>query len=268
MTPFATYFQSILAFSQDDSLRLRFADWLDEQLNPLGEFIRVQWRLGGGKESAACLFELETRERELLGEFEMAWAGELAPLVDYWVFRRGFIEEIALSAEAFVLHAERLFLLAPIQQAHIHGAASNIAALAGCPYLKRLRYLDLSDDRLGDAGVRLLARSPFLADLEGLNLTHCGISDLGVLALASSPHVGRLSELYLDFNNITDSGAGALAAAAHLEGIRKLYVGFNKVTRRGQQAMFQRFGYRVRTGPQPPCASQGTSGILSTAGVG
>lgn len=268
MTPFATFFQSILAFPQDDLLRLRFADWLDERLDPLGDFIRVQWRLAGGKETAATVFELETRERELLGEFEMRWAGELAPLVDYWVFRRGFVEEISLSAAAFVTYADRLFRLAPIQQAHIHATAGNVAALANCPYLKRLRFLDLSDERLGDAGVRALAQSPFLADLEGLNLTHCGIGDLGVLALASSPHLGRLRELYLDFNNVTDSGAGALAAAAHLDRIASLHVGFNNVTRRGQNALFQRFGYRASAGSQSPTQVSRGSAALSPASVG
>jgi len=266
MTPFATYSQSILAFPQDDMLRLRFADWLDEHLNPLGEFIRVQWRLAGGKQTAHCMCELETRERELLGEYEMDWAGELAPFVDYWVFRCGFVEEIALSAEAFLAYAERLFQLAPIQVAHIHGTAGNIAALAGCPFLKRLRFLDFSDDRLGDAGVRILAQSPFLTQLEGLNLTHCGIGDLGALALASSPYLGRLRELFLDFNNISDSGAGALAASAYMDRINALYVGYGNVTCRGQQALFERFGYRA-----PATDKTGrlqASAVLTAAGAG
>jgi uncharacterized protein (TIGR02996 family) len=248
MTPRDTFHQAVLAFPQNDETRLHFADWLDESVNPLGEFIRVQCRLARGRESRQCLFELATRERELLGEFEMPWAGAIAPLVDYWVFRRGFIEEIALSAEAFVAHAERLFRLAPIQQVHINGIGNALPALASCPFLQRVRFLDLSENRLGDVGARLLAQSPFLAGVEGLNATHCGIGDPGLLALASSPHVAQLRELYLDFNSITDSGAGALATSASLENLGSLYIAFNPITRRGQQTLFQRFGYRARVG--------------------
>src|SRR5262245_48470304 len=115
MTLQHTLFQAILSAPEADEPRERYADWLDESLNPQAEFIRVQCRLARGRESRACQFELENRERELVGEFESQWAADIEPLVDYWVFHRGFIEEIALSACQFVAHCHRLFRFAPVR---------------------------------------------------------------------------------------------------------------------------------------------------------
>lgn len=241
-------FQAILGAPTTDEPRLRFADWLDESLNPLAEFIRVQCRLARGQESRGCQFELENRERELLGEFESLWSGEVAPFVDYWVFHRGFIEEIALSAGAFVAHWQYLFRRAPIQIVHINGLGDALPALVDCWGLKRLRFLDFSGNRLGDSGLRLLAQSPFLAGIQGLNLTHCGVGDAGIMALAASPHATCLRELYLDFNHCTDDGVEHLATSTALEGLQSLFIAFNNITRAGQYRLTERFGFRVRPG--------------------
>lgn len=243
-----TFLQPILDSPEADEPRLRLAEWLDERCNPLGEFIRVQCRLARSDEPRACQFELEMREQELLNEFDTQWAGELAGLVDYWVFHRGFVEEVGLSVDGFLAHAETLLSLAPLQQVHINGLGPRLTALAACPFLAKVRFLDFSGNRLGDPGLLLLAESPFLAGALGLNLTHCRIGDAGALALSFSPHTANLSELYLDCNNITDAGACALAAARHLGGLACFFIAFNNLSRVGQQRLLARFGPRVRLG--------------------
>lgn len=166
--------------------------------------------------------------------------------MDYWVFHRGFIEEIALSAGAFVAHWGRLFRLAPIQIVHINGLGDALPALAACPGLKRLRFLDFSGNRIGDSGLRLLAESPCLAGVQGLNLTYCGVGDAGIMALAASPHLTGLRELYLEFNHCTDDGVEMLVTSAALAGLGDLFIGFNNITRAGQYRLMQRFGFRAR----------------------
>src|SRR5437588_9487179 len=96
------FLEEILEHPRDDRPRLDYADWLEEHCEPLGEFIRVQCRLARLPVNHVCVLELESRERELLAEFERDWVGDVAGLVDWWTFRRGFVEEIGTSADKFL----------------------------------------------------------------------------------------------------------------------------------------------------------------------
>src|SRR5262245_54520186 len=87
----------------------RYAAWLDERCDPLGEFIRVQMRLARTPANDPAMMELERREQELLAEFEGDWVGDAAARMEWWVFRRGFVAEVALSAAQFLEHAAALF---------------------------------------------------------------------------------------------------------------------------------------------------------------
>src|SRR6516164_6222436 len=130
------FLTAILDNPADDHPRLVYADWLDEHCDPRGEFIRVQCRLAkaGGKDR--CLFELETREGELLHEFAATWAEPLAGLVDWWAFHRGFVEEIGTTGDGFLAHAEALFCRAPIRAIHFSDIGKP-NSMADCPYVGR-----------------------------------------------------------------------------------------------------------------------------------
>src|SRR5690348_8414340 len=91
------FWQAILDNPRDDAPRLAYAAWLDERCDPLGEFIRVQCRLATLPAHHPHGLELETRQRELLAEYECMWSAPIADMVDWWVFRRGFVEEIGTS---------------------------------------------------------------------------------------------------------------------------------------------------------------------------
>ncbi len=56
-----------------------FADWLAEQGDPRGEFIRLQLALEDESRSRAEREELRAREQELLRQYERDWLGQLAP---------------------------------------------------------------------------------------------------------------------------------------------------------------------------------------------
>lgn len=85
--------------------RLIFADWLDEQGDPRGEFIRIQCELDRPHLSRGRARLLRIREKELLQENRADW---LAPLSDHpevnarWTFRCGFVEEVALDTRDFL----------------------------------------------------------------------------------------------------------------------------------------------------------------------
>ena len=246
MSPPQTLFEEILANPHADEPRLLYAEWLDERCLPLGEFIRTQIHLAKLPAGDPRLLELERREQELLAEFESAWVDGLAQRVDWWVFRRGFVNEVALTVEQFLTHAGYLFQHFPIQEVHVRTTTSaDVAELASSRELARARYLDLSSNRLGDGGTRTLAASPNVRGVRGLNLSCTGLGDPGAEALAQSPHLGGLMELYLSNNRIGDVGGRALAASPRLGQLERLFLDCNAIERTGAELLNRRFGGRV-----------------------
>jgi uncharacterized protein (TIGR02996 family) len=245
MTLSQPFLQAILDHPQADRPRSDYARWLDERCDPLGEFIRVQCRLASAGNDGPCLFELETREQELLHEFGERWAGPVASAVSLYVFRRGFVEEVAVTAAEFLAHADALFGLAPIQVIHFSDAGDQVAALAHSAHLGRAQFLDFSDNRLGDSGVRVLIRSRHLGEVRGLNLTAVGMGDAGAQALAGALGFHGLRELYLDGNRIGNAGAQALAASPQLRSLTGLFLANNVFGSEGRRILSQSFGVRV-----------------------
>jgi uncharacterized protein (TIGR02996 family) len=239
-----SFWQDIHSAPWSDEPRLRYAAWLEEEAEPLGEFIQVQCRLAAAPESEIA-WEWERREQELLADHEEEWAGELRGLVDWFTFRRGFIEEISVSAGRFLQHAQRLFEAAPIQVAHLSRSREYMPALANCPWLARLRHLDLSNNFVRDHGAELLAESPQLAQLHSLNLSSAALGDAGARALAMSPNLMGLRELYLCDNRIGPAGARALAYAPLADRLELLHLRFNELDGASAAILKQAFGNRV-----------------------
>jgi len=239
------FFEDILEHPQDDAPRLLYAEWLEEHGDPLGEFIRVQCRLARLPMNHLCVLELETRERELLAEYERDWVGDLGDMLDWWTFRRGFVEEIGTSTDKFLANACSLFQRAPIQEVHLCGVRNRIEPLAASAYLQRASYLDLSNNVVRDQGARLLAGSPYLAHVRGLNLSSSGIGDAGLKALAASSHFPELRELYLDDNRFGTSGVRALAHSSLAEQLQVLHLRFNTIGADGAELLQRRLGERV-----------------------
>lgn len=240
----STFRRAILDKPDSNEPRLAFADWLDEHCNPLGEFIRVQHRLARQTDTESILLELENRERELLGEFEAEWLGEIAGLVEWCSFRRGFVDEIALSAASFINHAEQLLTLAPIRVVHF-SSVEDPERLAASPNLRRLRFADFSENPLANAGVRALAQSPHWQELRGLNLSGVGAANSGAQALARSTSLRQLQELFLSDNHIGDDGAYALARSQKLPRLQTLCLRFNGIGNGAANALRQRYGRHV-----------------------
>ncbi len=147
----AAFLASIIETPSDDTPRLIYADWLEEQsdpaLNARGEFIRVQVELAQSillskKELKAETFPgqaalhhqgaprrlaLVQRERELLNGRAWGWAGkalrDAAVAGTHWqdalVFRRGFIDEIICTAADFLQHADALRAATPLRKARL-----------------------------------------------------------------------------------------------------------------------------------------------------
>jgi uncharacterized protein (TIGR02996 family) len=240
------FLEDILEHPQDDANRLRYADWLTEHDDPLGAFIRVQCRLARLPANHSSVLELETRERKLLADHESCWVGDLSDMVDWWTFRRGFVEEIGTSTDKFLANSCALFQRAPIQEVHLCHVRDRIEPLAASAYLQRASYLDLSNNVVRDQGARLLADSPYLAHVYGLNLSSSGVGDAGLKALVASTHLAELRELYLTDNRISIRGARALAHSPLAERLQVLNLRFNAIGADGAELLQRRLGERVQ----------------------
>jgi uncharacterized protein (TIGR02996 family) len=115
----------------------------------------------------------------------------------------------------------------------------ELAALADTPVARRLRELDLSGNRLADAGLRELAARPEFAGLERLvcranEQEHyfCAHAD-GAEALADSPHLSRLHTLDLGDHYIFGAGLRALANSPNATGLEWLGVEYNEIGEAG-----------------------------------
>src|SRR5215212_5720776 len=104
------YLQSVREAPADDAPRLGYADWLEEQGDPRGEFIRVQCQLATMDENDAQHEALMRREHELLEKHEKQWVRNLhiRNLV-YASFVRGFIEKIRLRGKSVFQTITKLY---------------------------------------------------------------------------------------------------------------------------------------------------------------
>jgi uncharacterized protein (TIGR02996 family) len=210
------FIQEILASPDDDTPRLIYADWLEEQGDPLGEFIRVQCELatlrapqkrGGmyGNEqprvknpSKAKRFrELSDRQMALLMAHIGEWVKPLLGKATGVIFERGCIEGINAVPSNWLACAEIWYRTMPIRQLHMsignyYGVDPKerdcFAAVLGSPWFANLRTFEIAAE---EAQVRLLAHAPNAANLEELYIGS-GCSEETIEALRSSPYLKKV----------------------------------------------------------------------------
>jgi len=239
MTHPTRFIQTILEQPNEDSPRLCYADWLEGNRNPLGEFIRLQCNPDRSR---------ERREQELLAEHRGEWSAALADCVRWCSFRRGFIEEVALSDLQLIRHARDLFAQAPIRDVHLSNDGNRLHALPALDDARATFFLDLSSQRLGDDRIKRLADAPMLAHVHGLNVSNVGLSDDGLVSLFASPFLTQLRELYLNENPIHDDAIRRCLMSPALEKLDWLDIRFTKLTDESVGILQRILGGKVRYG--------------------
>jgi uncharacterized protein (TIGR02996 family) len=265
------FMAAILASPDDDTPRLVFADWLDERGTEddraRAALIRAQCRLEylpAGRERR----NLESEVKALLKSNEKRWTAALraAELEHGALFRRGFLDGLTMSPTTFMQRGEELFRLAPtLRSLRFPNAQSEVTDLAKNPFLARLasvdltlmctcglcpieaevrnlfrskhtgrlKYLNLSRDRVTAAELRVLTRSSALANLTALDLSDNPVQSDGAAALASSKHLGAIVRLNLSRTDLQTAGAEALARAKHFPALTHLELSDNRISTTG-----------------------------------
>lgn len=223
---------AIRARPDEDTPRLIYADWLDENKQPeRAEFIRVQCALARGSEYDANRAELLLREKLLLTNVCWRVWGELpvAPVKER-TFARGFVDSVALHASLFLVSGDELLDSGPVREIHPLKVGSVWAQFLSSPLLGRVRSLDLR--RLGISGKRAveMAKCDHLANLHELNLGANGtLGTPGLRALLASPHLKELRALHLNACNLGDEAVASFVGCTALPNLRYLNLSGNRI---------------------------------------
>jgi uncharacterized protein (TIGR02996 family) len=206
MSPEETFLTDICEHPEDDAPRLVYADWLDEHdQTERARFIRVQCALARLPQDDPARPEREAAEEALLLEHGEVWLGPLGEFVSEPTFHRGFVEAGCVAARHLISHGERIFRLVPLRHLRLAlgKTRDNAARVAACPYLARLRGLELDPlwgSEVGDKELAELLRSPHLVNLEELRLRETR-ADKRALAALRTGAMTRLKVLDLCHNN-------------------------------------------------------------------
>jgi uncharacterized protein (TIGR02996 family) len=196
------FLRTICEQPDEDTPRLVFADYLDEQggeVNALwAELIRVQVPLARG--AGADRERLTARERELEPALVAVWMSRLGfPTGLRWEnWSRGFPLRVtspgATIRSALSAFANRV----PFREFHCRAATdADLITLAAWPESHLVRKLALWTEyaRLGERALLALAGSEHLSNLERLQMQWVGYTDRGVDAFLESPHLSGLADV-------------------------------------------------------------------------
>lgn len=211
MTTRSDFLAEILANPGDDAPRLVYSDWLTEQGDPYGEFIRLQIDREALPAGSSAAKHIRTRERKLQKEHGTSWAGGIPTLVDRYEFRRGFVGWVKLGMQRFIQDIDVLVREAPIEEVELRAGANRIRKLAECPQLSQFRSITLKKCRMKEASLREFANSSHLSQLRHLGLYRSNVTDGGCEALATSASLRNLRSLDLSLNRLGPAAAAVLA---------------------------------------------------------
>src|SRR5262245_57068898 len=193
---------------------MAYADYLTEQGDPLGDFVRVQLALEDETKKPAERKKFQQQEKALLGKHAKTWLGELATYRDYEetvdllqrgasLFRRGWLDRLSLGR----LTVEYARTLARAPQTHL------------------LRALEIASVEWGGSEAALM---PDEVRAVG---EHATALDL----LPASPHLGNVHQLHIgrlsdqdDYQRWEGSSSGTGPAVtklvARMPGLQELRV--------------------------------------------
>jgi uncharacterized protein (TIGR02996 family) len=271
------FLDDIAANIDDDTPRLVYADWLEENGNlERAEFIRVQIERARLPAWDAAQVRLRIREKQLLDAHGEQWLKE-TPTVSgaKWEgFRRGIVAEVSFdSYESMRTNAHKCRVVAPVEAVTVRWPRNRepqtggppiaelrelsvtgrpadleeIARLAGSPQLATLRKLTLHG--LWSEGFARLVRSPHLAGLKVLRLPGNSLGNDGITALVRAPGLKTLEEIdlsgrgvaerYNDDPIVRSPGVEALAAWPGLASVRVLNLSGNEFGRAGLRGLLR-----------------------------
>ncbi len=241
MSPEEAFLSAIDEDFDDDTPRLIYADWLEEQGGQdqidKATFIRAQIELARVGPGDAPKPVLQRCADRLQQKWQRKWIPEGFPGEDRWfVFRRGFLDDIHLSNRQFVQEAEFLSSQLP-RIAKLYAQETDLHLLATAPHLERVHALDLWRSNVREA-LPALIRSPHAGNLRSLDL-HCLYGDEFMRAFADSPIHDLQSFRSHGYGTFSIEGVRALAQSEKVKNMTKLDLGHVGVGTDGIRALLE-----------------------------
>jgi uncharacterized protein (TIGR02996 family) len=211
--------RTIFENPDDDAPRLVYADWLEENKDPLqADFIRVQIGLATMRPGDPREQVLRPRERDLWRTVQRwrflprQWLA--LSLLEYW---RGFRAVWCGAAGDFLADAPLLWQDGPPPRGYLYFHFARDAAqapkLALCPALTCLRSVAVEGESLDDRVARELLSSAHLSKLQSLSLSGQGLTDQIAPFLAACPFAQSVMRLAIRSSSLTDHGWEVLERA-------------------------------------------------------
>ena len=220
------FLEDIIAHPDDDTPRLVFADWLEEEQgdSARAEFIRVQIERARLPKWDARQVRLRLREQALLEQYEGKWKEELPDIggMDWEGFRRGFVA--TANFDSFTKLREKAgdcWAAAPIEAVSIRWPRRDESSETIAP-IPGLRELSIAARLVDQHDVARLAYLPLLSTLRALNIRNCNLGGEGFRQLVASPHLGNLTALRVPGNTIGNRAIRALFKAVSLTSLTEL----------------------------------------------
>jgi uncharacterized protein (TIGR02996 family) len=268
MTDRAALLAAVLADPADDTPRLIFADYLDETGDPAdaarAAFVRAEVAAEGLPPGSPDRVRLESEAARLFNAHGEVWKRDLLAGADRpdvrAFYRRGFIEDVELSIQAFVAHAAELFAAVPVTTLRLTLPYSSdpvppLSVFGMRPELARITTLQLGPYTLTTAGGGWLAEptlfddllsSPTLTGLRRLILDGNPFDAAWLMAFAArlpgATFTRTLEELSLADCQLTDTEAAVLLAARGLDRVTRLNLSGNRISPAAATVIRERFG--------------------------
>ena len=221
---YRAFLNQILDRPDDDEPRLIFADWLEEQGSPRGEFIRVQCQLAQLSDLDPQYAELQSRSSELVGRYGHEWSQELKQDYKKIFFHRGFIVTLTVLARSLAKVHDELFSSVPVRWLRLNRVKGAGQLLVESGAAGKIRYLDLMNLKVPEDD--LLALLAGCSSLRGLKLGGFDVlysSDV-TEAMQTAPFRETLEELELQTEYENYSANNVLAETRALPNLTHLKI--------------------------------------------
>jgi len=239
-------YRSIIATPGDNTPRLVYADWLQENDRPdEAELIRVQCRLDAEPPDHPDFPELLAREEELKLWLSTHLPGPTPTLsggltvesgARWWLWtRRGFPRFLDFDGinrhglkpiRTLAAGLSRAFAMLPTRWLVVRFVTvAQLTELLNHPVMEAVERItvQLSGDQNADAAARAVAESLRLRNLRGAALMF-PFGAIGAEALARSPHLGKLEWLWVSADDLSGPAIRSLCAAPWFRALQALYL--------------------------------------------
>lgn len=246
-------YAAICAEPDDDTPRLAFADFLEEEGGKenmaRAEYIRAAVRIAREERWSIPWRELkqktercESKYVQLAQKKRLSWVAHLKGRVAAWDFERGFIGHITVYSKRFVAEGQKFFAEDPIRSVKFVKLSAKsgsvpVAVLFASPSLCRARRLGFDGSGLAGRELELLGDSPHVKGIRSLSLGgENPFSEAAIPMLLKK--LRGLNELHLIWNTaFSDAHSRAIAECRDLARVAILDLNRAAVTGAGVVAL-------------------------------